>query len=252
MTSALLARSVRAFAFAISFSAAAVSSLWADPVTVTSGQLQFGRGGPDALFTFSGTDGFFLQANVVPITLVSPLCPSGCRPGNIVNLSLLAGAASGHPPQNIPLPPAFTLGTGQAAIVNGTVFGTPGALTFPGALGLAGSLRFDVPSIVLPSSELFEGPNPFSAPFVFNGNVTGFAIADVDARAPLFSAGLVGQGTAFIDFETGLVNGVFLEGVGHYVFAAAPAATPEPMTLGLLATGLVGVITRARPRRRPM
>jgi len=134
MTSALLARSVRVFAFAISFSAAAVSSLWADPVTVTSGQLQFGRGGPDALFTFSGTDGFFLQANVVPITLVSPLCPSGCRPGNIVNLSLLAGAASGHPPQNIPLPPAFTLGTGQAAIVNGTVFGTPGALTFPGAL----------------------------------------------------------------------------------------------------------------------
>jgi len=255
MTSALLARPFRIVAFAIAFSVAAVSTVRADPLTVTSGELQFGRGGADAYFPFPlvGADGFLLQANGVPIALVSPsLCPSGCRPGAMVNLSLLAGAASGRRPEEFfSLPPAFTLGVvPHGAVVNGTVFGTPGSSDFLNPLGLAGSLRFDAASFVLPSSQPFENPNAFGAPFVFTGNVTGFAIADVDARTPLFNVDLVGQGTAFIDFESGLQDGVFQEPVVRYFFAAPPAATPEPMTLGLLASGLVGLIARARPRRR--
>jgi len=253
MTGDYLTRSLRVLVIATLCSTGSVLTLWADPITVTSGHFDFGRGPAfEASFTFSGTDGFFLNAFAVPISDFSQTCrPTGCRPGDILNMSLRAGAESGRTPTR--LPPAFTVGTSSGAIVNGTEFArAPVFPTFPGPLGLAGSLRFDAPSIVLPSSELaaLEDPNPFSAPFAFSGHVAGFSIADVDARTPLFNVDLLGQGRVFIDFESGLVDGVFREGVTHFVFAAAPAATPEPTTLALFGTGLVSLIARARSTRR--
>jgi hypothetical protein len=116
-------------------------------------------------------------------------------------------------------------------------------------LGLTGSLRFDVSPVVLPSTNNFV-----TAPFVFNGHATGFAIQDVGARVPLFDVDLVGQGTASVEFDH-FIFGRGDDVIGRfdefgYFFAAAPAATPEPATLALFGTGLVGLIARARTKRR--
>jgi hypothetical protein len=243
MTGTVFSRSIRAVSVAVFCLAGSVPSVRADPITVTSGHFDFGRGpANEAAFTFSGSDGFFVSAFAVPF--VTGTCSAtGCRPGDTVNLSVVAGADSGVTPTR--LPAAFTLGSAFGAVVNGTEFAPPDTIpaSFPGSLGLAGSLRFDAPPIVLSGTA-----EVFSSPFVFSGHMAGFAIDDVDARNPLFGVDVAGRGTAFIEFEQGLVDGVFREGVVHFRFAAAPAPTPEPTTLLMLGTGLAGMIARAQMR----
>jgi hypothetical protein len=251
MAGQFVSRSLRVLSSAALLAAVSTSNAWADPIVVTSGQLEFGRGPAfDAFLKISGLDGFSLGAAVVPINVALGCSTGGCHPGDVVNLSLVGGAGSGHrPPDFRHLPDAFTLGTAAGAVVNGTVFGQPGNFqSFAGAVGLAGSLRFDVPPIVLPSS--LVDVDHFGAPFVFNGHITGFSIDDVNARTPLFDLILTGRGRAFVDFESGLENGIFRESVLHYNFESAAAATPEPASLALLGSGLIGIAVSLRTRRR--
>ena len=164
-------------------------------------------------------------------------------------MSTLAGAGSGGNTSSS-LPATFTLGTAFTATVNGTQFATGEKDgSFLGQVGLAGSFRFDAPKFVFPSSVAPGQPSPFTAPFVFSGHVTGFRITDVDARTPLFDVNLTGRGTAFSDFEQES-NGVYRSDIFRFTFEATPAATPEPATIALLGTGFLGLIARARPKRR--
>ena len=92
MTRALLTRSFRVLSLAALCLASSLSNLWADPINVTSGAfvLAYDSAG-FGYFTFSGADGFFLSGTAVPSSLVAQSCPSGCRPGDLVNLSVVAG-----------------------------------------------------------------------------------------------------------------------------------------------------------------
>jgi hypothetical protein len=137
----------------------------------------------------------------------------------------------------------FTLGTSPGAMINGTEFGD--LSQFGPQLGLAGTMRFDAPVLVLPPLESFRSS---SAPFVFTAQVMGFALDDVDARTPLFTVALVGQGTALLEFFD-LRNGSLFEPYVTYTFAAAPAPVPEPGTLLLVATALAGLAAGRRQRR---
>jgi hypothetical protein len=204
------------------------------------------------MFTFAGPDGFFLDAVLVPVGVVTQTCAAtGCRLGDGFNLSTVAGAGSGGNTDRRLLA-TFTLGTAFSATVNGTEFAIgENNGSFLGNVGLAGSFRFDTPPFVLPSSGVVSPgqPSPFTAPFAFNFHVTGFRMTDDAARTPLFDVTLTGHGTGLSDFEQ-KPNGVFTSDIFRFTFEATPAATPEPATLALFGTGLFGLIARARPKRR--
>lgn len=232
MAESVLSRSLGVVGLAACCLGGSAATASADPIVVTSGQFDIGRG--PSHFTLSGSDGFVLVAFDVPTAFASPSCAAtGCRAGSTFDPSVVAGAASGVR-ADLPLPPAFTLGAASSAVVNGTVFAPPVDFpaSFPGPLGLAGSLHFDASPFVVPDTATF-----FRSPFVFSGHVTGFDIGDVDARHPLFDVDLAGRGTALVDFE---------DRTTRLFFETTPAATPEPATLLLLGTALAGVAARSR------
>jgi hypothetical protein len=239
MTGGVPTRLLRVLTLATLCWANPATTLWAEPITVTSGQLIHRWDDPSNFFFF-GADGFVLRAGFIVVTN-SPqeTCFLGCAQGTAVDMSAVAGGEWPFIP--------YTLGIFGRANINGTEFT---------GLGLAGTFRFDAPVLVLPP--LDEGASGiFTAPFVFNGVVTGFAHGDppfapddADGRVPLFNVALVGKGTVKVHFD------VFALGYDAaevtYTFAATPAPIPEPTTLALLGVGLIGIGARAwRHKRTP-
>jgi hypothetical protein len=226
MSIGVFTRSLRVLGMAALCSVSSVPSLRAEPIVVTSGWIVVGFDNP-AAFQFFGNE--LVLSGIFVETLSSPqqTCSPGCVRGTAVNMSAVAGGESAST--------RFPLGFSTGTIINGTEFFRPFGLGAESPR-LAGTLRFDAPVVVLPN---------FTAPFVFNGRVTGFAADDLDARVPLFDVELVGQGTARLQFED-FVNGVSLEPVATYTFAA----TPEPATLALFGTGFVGLLSRAWRHKR--
>lgn len=88
----------------------------------------------------------------------------------------------------------------------------------------------------------------FFQPFAFNGTLRGVADGE-----EVFNVDLTGTGRtarAFFRRPDGTYN-YQMESVTSYAFDdGQPAATPEPASMLLLGTGLVGVAVRARRRRR--
>jgi hypothetical protein len=149
---------------------------------------------------------------------------NGCTPGTVIGTN---SSFSGL------IAPAF----GAHATVNGVHFAF---------VQLTGSLNFVSSSIVIPNSG--GGDFQVTLPFTFSGNLTGDALQQ-NVVNPVFTATLSGQGLAtfiFFDITQGTSSPLYRLSSIEYQFEAVP----EPATVLLLSSGLVGLIAAGRRRRR--
>ena len=213
------------------FSISAASSARADTIPVTSGELTIAWDDPSSFVLF-GPGGFALSGLFIRIPS-SPqgTCFTGCTPGQVINLSSVAGGGSG-----------FTLGESFTANVNGVVARTDQPDTW---LGLTGLFRFDSSDVVAPPLTGTSERVFLTAPFVFQGQVAGFPRDGSEAQMPLFQVNLAGRGTDRLGL-TDFGDGVYRVPEAVYTFEA-PNPVPEPTAILLLGTGLARVLfTRRR------
>jgi len=195
-------------------------SVKADPIVVTSGSLSvtgitggphFGLFGENFAASGGGEPGSTQAAQCFP-----------CLSGNVIGLNgFYAGPA--------------TLGFGGGAL---TIDGT--TLT---NLIFSGTLVF-TSSAVIPAATTNIS---ITAPFTFAGNLQACAFhggpPDCAPGDPVFSVQLVGQGitTVQLNFIGLNANGKSLYTFNSITYNFQPAEVPEPMTITLLAAGLMGL-----------
>lgn len=198
-------------------------SVNADPLVITSGTASISQTARISYnligtnFTFTGGNGDEGNSSV-----------TGCHPcGGTLNPVTLGGFFVGT-----------SLGTGSATL-NGTTFNN---LEFLGTFNIGGGLVF------------LSGTQDITVtqPFGFSGEIRGcFDSALFCLNEAFPTQQLVGQGLVTVVFSySGQVNGIDIWDFKsiNYTFTSAPV--PEPMTITLLATGLVGVGAKLRSRKR--
>jgi hypothetical protein len=196
-------------------------SVHADPVVITSGSLTvngiFGR----PFYSITGQN-FSVTA-------------SGGDPGNTPNC---LPCPSGTP---ISIG-SFLVGTslgGGTATINGTTFNN---------VGFLGQFTFAAANVVLPpgTTDL-----TITAPFFFNGDIRGCDGNSLICTTEVFSTiELIGQGTATVQFAFGgTLNGITLYSFRSVTYQFQEI--PEPVTVLLLTSGLIGLGAKLRSRRRP-
>jgi len=132
-----------------------------------------------------------------------------------------------------------SLGSGNAT-VNGVTYTNIG---FSGTFSIGSQLS----TLPLGTSDV-----TFIVPFQLVGNIIGCQPDHISCITQPFSMDVVGQGIATLRYRYDItVNGVALYTFQSMTFVFQdPAAAPEPLTISLLATGLVGVGVKLRSRRR--
>lgn len=195
----------------------------ADPIAVTSGSAVFTNdpGG----FRMAGT-GFDVDLVFAP-SLVSGThwfdhCASGCAPGTVVDFGTTT----------------YTFAESWDGLR-----GTVGGVEYP-HLFRTGRVTFIGPRIVLPL--VFPEPGAPNAglpgQFTFHGNVSIFD-DEFFGRPPIFSSELTGGGTARVFAH--ISSDLFLVHDLEYTFTPVP----EPSTLAMLVSGIIGVATVLRRHR---
>jgi hypothetical protein len=110
---------------------------------------------------------------------------------------------------------------------------------------LTGSLNFVSSPITIP--DMAGGIFQVTLPFTFSGELTGDA-RQQNVVNPIFTVTLSGQGLAtFTFFAQGFTNPVYRLSSIEYQFEPVP----EPATVLLLSSGVVGLIAAGRRRRKP-
>lgn len=195
-------------------------SVQADPIAITSGQIFVGLSGSPTNYTLSGLNFSVNATGAAPGS--NPSC-SPCASGTPVSISNVIGT---------------NLGTGSATI-NGTTFNN---IFFVGQFTLTAT---DVVLPVLPDNGIAVQIEP---PVFFTGTIRG--CLDAACTTEVFSVTeLVGQGFAKAAFTfIGNQNGVSLFTPASLRYDLREI--PEPMTMTLLAGGLVGLGVRLRGRRK--
>lgn len=197
-----------------------------DTLTITSGQVTFRSGVPDASFSFNGTttsgSSVQLQGTTGASSTLSPIHGTFMA-GTSVNLTGLLFSE-----------PGFGTATIDGVTTNRVIFG--------------GTTSFNAGSVLLPLTP-DTSTITLTAPFTYSGIIAGVAGPNQDAP-PFFSYTMVGNGTVTATF----VYVYFPEGPGSYSVVGlqynTTAPVPEPTTMLLLGTGMAGVAAKFRKRRK--
>jgi hypothetical protein len=201
-------------------------SVYADPILITSGSLSVSSTGrPD--YTLTGLNFSVTGANGD----TGNSGPVGCVP-----------CGSGTPTSTSSFFVGTSLGQGTATI-NGTTFNN---VEFLGEFTLGGS------PVVLPVGTTNVS---FTVPFSFVGNIRGCESSVSCVNVIFSTVELTGQGLATVEFNFAgtTANGVSLYTFKSLTYNFQSSEIPEPMTIVLLASGLLGMGAglRSRGKRRP-